>query len=321
MIYRALVVLQRHFARRVSRPRRGRRGDRYLAARGQLPRGGSGDPPRTRLSGVVVVGRQPSACGRPAFALWRRHATRRFARNAALVFGLLAWLSALAAAAPPPAVSPSAPPAVSPSAPPAQWESYRVLSERNMFMRNRARPWSGRLTSRVSVATAPGTSDDRFVLTGIIQQGEDYVAFFEDPRAGKTTSLRLGDLIGRGQLTSITLDAVEYAYDGSTTKIAVGRNLAGASVSVARPTTIVTATSAPPAASLTAPAAPATAAAPTAPTPAAAATTPTTTITLTPQPPTTTPQAATAPSGGPKDSAAAAILERMRQRREQELNR
>jgi len=280
----------------------------------------------------ALVGRHPTACGRPAFALWQKHATRRFARNAALVFGLLAWLPSLAAAAPPPAASPSAPPAASPSAlpaaspiaPPAQWESYRVLSERNMFMRNRARPWSDRLTPRVSFTAPAASSDDRFVLTGIIQQGEDYIAFFEDPRAGKTASLRLGDLIGRGQLTSITLDAVEYAYNGSTTKIAVGRNLAGASVSVARPTTIVTATSAPPAASLTAPAAPGTAAAPMAPTPAAATTTlttPTTTITLTPQPPAVTPQAATAPSGGATDSGAAAILERMRQRREQELNR
>jgi len=46
------LVLQRHFARRVSRPAAHLR---YLAAQGQLPRGRSGDPPRTRLSGVVVL--------------------------------------------------------------------------------------------------------------------------------------------------------------------------------------------------------------------------------------------------------------------------
>jgi hypothetical protein len=53
------VVLQRHCARRVSRPAAHLR---CPAARGQLPRGGSGqrlavarDPPRTKLRGVVVL--------------------------------------------------------------------------------------------------------------------------------------------------------------------------------------------------------------------------------------------------------------------------
>jgi hypothetical protein len=47
-----VLVLQRHFARRVSRPAAH---PRYLPDRRRLPRGGSGDPPRTSLSGVVAL--------------------------------------------------------------------------------------------------------------------------------------------------------------------------------------------------------------------------------------------------------------------------
>jgi len=208
-----------------------------------------------------------------------------------LGFWLLALLPAMAVAA--------SPPAGLPIAPPAQWDTYRVLSERNIFTRNRARPPS---THHVPTPAAPpaGSDGDRFVLTGVIQQGQDCVAFFEDTRTGKTTQASLGDPLGRGQLTAITLDAVHYACDGNTTKIVVGSNLTGAAVSVARPATATSATGVLPAAATTAA------------TPAMAATTP---------PPAGPSQATAGTPGGAKDSSATSILERMRQRREQELNK
>jgi len=213
-----------------------------------------------------------------------------------------------------------------PGAQPARLEDYRVLSERNLFLRNRARPPSSHHAP--TAAPAADTGDSRIVLTGIIQQGEDYVAFFEDTRTGKTTLAQAGTLLGRGQLTTITMDAVHYTCAGNTTKIAIGSTLTGAAASPGRaaaPTS--TATTAPPAA----PAAPTPATAATA-TGAAPGTTPAAPArqgdaVASPAPATasTTPPAAAppqaAPSGDTKDSGTAAILERMRQRREQDMNK
>ena len=214
-----------------------------------------------------------------------------------VIWGLLALVPAMAVAASPP----SAPPGTR-SAP---WESYRVLSERNIFLRDRARPPSHRPASSAA-ATAAGDDDERVVLTGIVQQGEDYVAFFENTKTGKTTSAQVGAPLGRGRLIAITLDAVQYLGDGTATKIAIGSNLTGAATTFPKPTITTTGPGAASAARATAP----------------TLSTPSTPLTPSPtQSPTAPPQAAAGSSADSKDSGAAGILERMRQRREQELQK
>jgi hypothetical protein len=260
---------------------------------------------------------------------------------------LLALLPGLAAAAPPPAGPPAAPapPAVAaPAAQPGQWESYRILSERNIFLRNRSRPSSGRAAPSAHAVVSNG--DDRIVLTGIIQQGQDYLAFVEDTRTGKTAMAQVGDTLGRGRLAAVTLDAIQYTCDGKTARIAIGSNLTGAAVTFAKPAAAPSAKAAPAATPTAAPSAGATpaAATPAAATPAAAtataatpaaatppaptqaaesapAATPTAAAASTTQPPAAPPQAAAGKSGSIKDSGAADIAERMRRRREQELNK
>jgi hypothetical protein len=244
-------------------------------------------------------------------------------------FCLLVLLPAAALAAPPPAAAPSPQP--------GSWESYRVLSERNLFTRDRSRHASSRRSSSVAAPSAPvSTGDSSIVLTGIIQQGEDCVAFFEDTRTGKTTAVQTGATVGKGRLTLITQDIVHYACDGDLRRIEIGSTLAGTPASFPRLVTPTT-TSAPAAARPAVPAVPAPAtaagapgAAPTAPatTPAAISATPAA-ASLAPAaaaaadgttlpPPTTPPPAVAAPSSGGN---MATIEERMRQRREQELNR
>ena len=225
-----------------------------------------------------------------------------------LTVWLLVWSAGLAGAA--------SPPASLPGAQPARLEDYRVLSERNLFLRNRARPPSSRPAP--IAAPAADTGDSRIVLTGIIQQGEDYVAFLEDTRTGKTTTLQVGAPVGRGQLTTITMDAVHYTCAGNTTKIAIGSTLAGTAASLPKPAAPTsTAATAPPAA----PAAPmpATATAATGAAPAAASPAPATDASAQTQ--AAPPPGTAAPPGDTKNGSAAAILERMRQRREQELNK
>jgi len=228
---------------------------------------------------------------------------------------------------------------------PTTWESYRVLSERNIFMRYRSRSSGGRSSSGYSPRPPAVTGEDYLVLTGIIQQGEDCVAFVEDTRSGKTARLQPGDPLGRGRVTLITRDIVHYAYDGDLRRIAIGANFAGVAVSLAKPATTIA--SAAPAATPPGAPAPASAAAPgavllgagppapppgavpTAPgaappaTPDGAPAAPVTAAAATPttQPPAAPPQAAAGTSGGTQNAGAASVELQMRLRREQELNR
>jgi hypothetical protein len=129
------------------------------------------------------------------------------------------------APSPPPApVAKTAPASATPTPTGTTWQSYRVLSDRNIFMRNRGRQTRDRAPRPTP---PPENPDERIVLTGIIQQGADYVAFFEDSRSRKTTTLQAGAAVGRGKLASIALDAVKYAYNGTTTTVTIGDNLTG----------------------------------------------------------------------------------------------
>lgn len=105
------------------------------------------------------------------------------------------------------------------------WGDYKILVERNIFSRNRGRSFeteSGEV--KESVAPAP---ESYFVLKGIVQQGSERIAFFEDLRTGGTVRARIGDTVARGKIHDITLDNVEYELDGKLTKTEVGKNLEG----------------------------------------------------------------------------------------------
>lgn len=231
-----------------------------------------------------------------------------------------------------------------------------MLSERNIFLRDRRGPRSY-YTPRTTYYTPRASStDDAIVLTGIVQQGPDCVAFFENTQTGKTLRLQAGDPLGKGRVAMISFDTVHYACDGNLTRVSVGNNLSGKAVTMARSSASSSTASAPSAATAGPPAAaaptamglaapgtvpapgmappemgpppgmaPGTAPGPGAPppyamTPGQAAPAPS--ITISPgQPPTAAPPAAAGPPATTTDSGAASILERLRQRREQELNK
>ena len=102
------------------------------------------------------------------------------------------------------------------------WETYRVLVERNIFSRSRAR----RLPFRAPLAPqATPRPEALVVLTGIVLQGDERVAFLEDTMTGATVKVRAGDQVAAGRLKNITLDYVEYEIGGRTEKIRIGRSL------------------------------------------------------------------------------------------------
>jgi hypothetical protein len=215
--------------------------------------------------------------------------------------------------------APSAPPSAAPIAPPArQWDSFKILSERNIFLRNRSRPYIIRPAPEAADPVI-SSDDERVVLTGLVQQGKDYIAFFEDTQTGKTTTVQVDALLGKGRVAAITLDTVEYMRDENTTKIEIGSNLAGVTASLPTRATAASA-AAPSAATSTAPA-PATATSAAGAPPAGVPPAPAPVTASTPQPLNAPLPAGAGTSGEVKDRGAASILERMRQRREQELNK
>jgi len=227
-----------------------------------------------------------------------------------LVLILAAALPAAAAAAQTPGPAPRAGPASS-------YDRYRVLSERNIFLRNRSAPRRER--SGGSPPSAAPSAREYHVLTGVLQLAEDGIAFFEDTRTRETVRVAPGDKLGGGTVTLITLTGLTYERDGAARTIVVGEDLAG--VAVTAPAPVAAKPTVPPAAASSSPPRP----------PDAGRTrdsgrtrdgdrtrdadrTPATPQAAQGEPPS---QTETKPAGASDD--AAAILERMRQRREQEL--
>ena len=145
------------------------------------------------------------------------------------LMALLACAVALAAApAPPPAPAPApadqspAPPAT-PSEQPSRRVSYSdrysILSERNIFLRDRSRGSSngiGGSTTNPSASTQPSRRlpEETLLLTGIVLEDGEYRAYVEDQVNARILRVSQGDAIARGRVVSIELDAIEYEMGG-----------------------------------------------------------------------------------------------------------
>jgi len=105
------------------------------------------------------------------------------------------------------------------------WDRYRILTERNVFSRDRRRPVVVRGTTSQPTTQPSGPG---IVLRGIVRQGDDYIAFFEDTGTGRTTKARVGESVAGGRVQRITLDDVTYDKGGHEVQVRVGSNLTGA---------------------------------------------------------------------------------------------
>jgi len=113
----------------------------------------------------------------------------------------------------------------------ASWDRYRMLSERNIFVRDRGVLSESRPVSEQTARAIHDDNDKDLVLTAIAQKGREYIAFVENTRSGETIKVRPGDPIGKGKLVKITLSHVEYESEGTTARIEIGSSLAGLTVS------------------------------------------------------------------------------------------
>ena len=111
------------------------------------------------------------------------------------------------------------------NAPTLSYDRYKVLSIRNIYLRDQA-PQRVRSILREGPAVQILLPEQSVVLTGIVRQGSEYIAFFEDRRSGMTTTrVRAGDSLLQGHVERITLDYIEYVKNDKTSKIEIGQNL------------------------------------------------------------------------------------------------
>ena len=114
-------------------------------------------------------------------------------------------------------------------APSDSWERYRVLAERNMFLKSRSRRREDRgFVAMQPVAQPVHTPEQQAtLLTGVARQGEGWIAFLEDG-SGSTTRVRAGQSFAGGAVELIGFNGIEYTRGENRKTIAVGQNLAGA---------------------------------------------------------------------------------------------
>ncbi len=106
-------------------------------------------------------------------------------------------------------------------------DRYRLLVERNIFLRNRRAPRPPR-TQRTE--TVVRDSDAETALTGVARRGGQFVAFFENSRTGALSKARVGERIGKGTVKAIAIDGIEYEREGRLRQVSLGRSLAGVAV-------------------------------------------------------------------------------------------
>lgn len=129
-----------------------------------------------------------------------------------------------------PATQPSLRRAVDPARPVRFEDRYGVLSERNIFLRDRSvrRPVEN---SGPSTQPAPRPPEESFTLVGIVEEDGLWRAYVEDATRSATTRLTAGDSVARGTVSRIEIDGIEYDQGEKQTWVTIGNNLTGQSAS------------------------------------------------------------------------------------------
>ncbi|HMO25042.1 MAG TPA: hypothetical protein PKB10_02125 [Tepidisphaeraceae bacterium] len=103
---------------------------------------------------------------------------------------------------------------------------YGVLSEQNMFHRERRRPSPP--STRPTTTTPPAAPERAFVLVGVVFEDGQVRAYIEDGNTGSIRRLTAGEAIARGTIAAIEIDAVAYEHNGDVRWIELGHDFTGA---------------------------------------------------------------------------------------------
>lgn len=119
-----------------------------------------------------------------------------------------------------------------PAEEPNSWAKYEIILKRNIFSRQRG-PEQTR-TRRDDQPLAVPNPESYYRLEGVVQEDGTFIAFVEDMRSGSVLRLRQGQNVARGVVKSLTLDSMEYEYEGRTVAVELGRDLEGGLGAVTR---------------------------------------------------------------------------------------
>jgi hypothetical protein len=109
----------------------------------------------------------------------------------------------------------------------SSWEAYSIITERNIFSRNR-RPRSVVSAQTVrQVSTVTRTEQSYLVLRGVVREQEGFISFIEDSRSGEVKKVRKDEAIGGGTLADITLDDITFHLADADTRVEIGKTLEG----------------------------------------------------------------------------------------------
>jgi len=131
-----------------------------------------------------------------------------------------------------PSGSTSASPVIDDNADKTSFDRYKVLSDHNIFAKNR-RPTS-RPTRDSRNDRPPPKPEVAFILTGcVIENDNKYAAFVENAQTGTTLKVSPGDAVATGKVTAIGFDFLEYEAAGQKTRVEIGHNFTGSVASLA----------------------------------------------------------------------------------------
>jgi hypothetical protein len=115
----------------------------------------------------------------------------------------------------------------------SSFDHYKVLSEHNIFTKNR-RPPATQSSRDARTDRPPRRPEVAFVLTGcVIEDDNRFAAFVENVQTGVTQKVSPGDAIATGKVTSIGFDFLEYESSGQKTRVEIGHNFTGTVASLA----------------------------------------------------------------------------------------
>lgn len=106
------------------------------------------------------------------------------------------------------------------------WTKYQIILQRNIFSRQRSAIRQRQSSDRPRAVVVPNP-ESYFLLKGIVQEADKFIAFIEDNRSNSVLRLREGDSVARGIVKNFTLDAIEYQLEDRTINVPLGRDLEG----------------------------------------------------------------------------------------------
>jgi len=112
------------------------------------------------------------------------------------------------------------------AAPANSWASFDIILQRNIFSRQRRPVRRQETVVERPVRPAPNP-ESYYLLRGVVQENDDFIAFIEDTQTSTVLRLRRGDPVARGTIKTLTLDGLEYQMEDKTTVVHLGRDLEG----------------------------------------------------------------------------------------------